>query len=182
VSEVQDRYRVVSSGFDAAVSAVTPDEWDTQTPCEQWTARDLVAHVVTNHRGVIAGIRGGEPTPLGDDEDPKQAWEQATRTVNEIVEDPEALAQVLDGPTGKMPAGEVIGRFMSMDVLVHTWDLARTVGADERLNEEMVRQAYDALKPMDAMIRQPGVFGPKLEPPAGADLQTEFLYFVGRRA
>ena len=71
---------------------------------------------------------------------------------------------------------------MTMDVLVHTWDLARTIGADERLDEEFVRQAYEALKPMDAMIRQPRVFGPKLEPPAGADLQTEFLYFLGRRA
>ena len=49
-------------------------------------------------------------------------------------------------------------------------------------NEELVRQAYDGLRPMDAMIRQPGVFGAKLEPPAGADLQTEFLYFLGRRA
>jgi uncharacterized protein (TIGR03086 family) len=81
-----------------------------------------------------------------------------------------------------MPAGEMISRFMSMDVLVHTWDLARTVGADEHLDEDSVRLAYDALKPMDAMIRRPGVFGPKLEPPAGADLQTEFLYFLGRRA
>ena len=36
--------------------------------------------------------------------------------------------------------------------------------------------------PMDAMIRQPGVFGPKLDAPTGADVQTEFLYFLGRRA
>jgi len=35
---------------------------------------------------------------------------------------------------------------------------------------------------MDSMIRLPNVFGPKLEPPVGADLQTEFLYFwVGGR-
>ena len=35
---------------------------------------------------------------------------------------------------------------------------------------------------MDAMIRQPSVFGPKVEPPNGADVQTEFLCFLGRRA
>jgi hypothetical protein len=66
-----------------------------------------------------------------------------------------------------------------MDVLVHTWDLARTIGADESLDENAVRSAYEALKPMDAMIRSPKVFGPKLEPPKGADVQTEFLYFLG---
>jgi hypothetical protein len=81
-----------------------------------------------------------------------------------------------------MSAGEIISRFVTMDLLVHTWDLARTVGADEHLDEESVRRAFEGLKPMDAMIRRPGFFGPRLDPPADADVQTEFLYFLGRRA
>ncbi len=182
MTEVQDRYRQVSNGFDVAVKAVSPDQWGTQSPCEQWKARDIMAHVVAGHRGVIAGVRGAESTPLGADDDPKKAWEEASRAMDEITADPEALAKGIDGPTGKMPAGEVIDRFVTMDLLVHTWDLARTVGADERLDEDSVRRAYEGLKPMDAMIRQPNVFGPKLEPPPGGDLQTEFLYFLGRRA
>ena len=182
MTELQDRYRLVSNGFDAAVRAVTPDQWEAQSPCEQWTARDLLAHVVENHRGLIASVRGGESGPLGADEDPKQAWEDVSRAIDEITGDPEARAKEMDGPTGKMPAGQIIGQFVTMDLLVHTWDLARTIGADERLDEDSVRQAYEALKPMDAMIRLPNVFGPKLEPPHGADLQTEFLYFLGRRA
>jgi uncharacterized protein (TIGR03086 family) len=182
MTDVQDNYRLVSSGFDAAVGAVTPDQWGAQSPCEQWTARDVVAHVVENHRGVIASVRGGESEPLGADEDPKRAWENATRVIDEITGDPEAVGKEIDGPTGKMPAGQIISQFMTMDMLVHTWDLARTIGVDERLDEESVRRAYEALKPMDATIRQPNVFGPKLEPPTGADMQTEFLYFLGRRA
>jgi uncharacterized protein (TIGR03086 family) len=182
MTEVQDTYRQVSNGFDAAVRAVTSDKWDAQSPCEQWRARDVVAHVVAGHRGVIAAVRGGESTPLGADDDPKKAWEEARRAIDEITADPEARAKEIDGPNGKTPAGEIIGQFVTMDVLVHTWDLARTVGADERLDEDSVRHAYEVLKPMDAVIRQPNVFGPKLESPAGADLQTEFLYFLGRRA
>jgi len=182
MTDLQDRYRLVSGGFDAAVRAVTPDKWEAQSPCEQWRARDVVAHVVEGHRGVIAAVRGGEPEPLGADEDPRLAWEKASRAIDEITGDTQAIAKEIDGPTGKMPAGQVIGRFVTMDLLVHTWDLARAVGADERLDEDTVRQAYEGLKPMDTMIRQPNVFGPKLEPPVGADLQTEFLYFLGRRA
>ena len=181
MSEIQDRYRLVSRGFSAAVGAVAPDEWGTQSPCEQWTARDVVAHVVQGHRGVVAGVRGGESKPLGAEEDPRQAWEDASRALDDITGDPDALAKEVDGPTGPMTSGEIIGRFVTMDVLVHTWDLARTVGADDRLDEDSVRRAYEDLKPVDAMIRQPNVFGPKLEPPPGADLQTEFLCFVGRR-
>jgi uncharacterized protein (TIGR03086 family) len=182
MTEVQDTYRTVSGDFDAAVKSVSPDQWDTQTPCEKWKARDLVGHVVEGHRGVIAGITGGQSAPLGPDEDPTQAWDEATRRMGELTADREALAKEMDGPTGPMAAGDIIGKFVTMDLLVHTWDLARTVGADEHLDEDAVRRSYDALKPMDAMIRQPNVFGPKLEPPAGADLQTEFLYFLGRRA
>lgn len=59
--------------------------------------------------------------------------------------------------------------------------LARAVGAPEQLDEDTVRQAYETLQPMDATMRGPGVFGPKLQPPPGTDLQTEFLYFPGRR-
>ena len=33
---------------------------------------------------------------------------------------------------------------------------------------------------MDAMIRMPGVFGPKVESAADADPQTELLNFLGR--
>ncbi len=182
MADVQERYRLVSGGFNAVVSAVTPDKWAAQSPCEQWTARDVVAHVVEGHRGVIASVRGGEAEALGADEDARRAWESASRAIDEITGDPEAAAKEMDGPAGTMPVGQVIGRFVTMDVLVHTWDLARTIGSDERLDEDSVRQAYEALKPMDAMIRQPNFFGPKLEPPLGADLQTEFLYFLGRRA
>lgn len=180
MTEVHDKYRQVSAGFDAAVRAVTADNWQAQSPCEDWTARDVVAHVVEGHRGVIAGVTGGPSKPLGDDEDPVQAWEQVSRAMTEIAADDDALARELDGPTGKMAAGEVIGRFVTMDVLVHTWDLARAVGADERLATDPVREAYEALKPLDAMIRRPGVFGPKLDAPAGSDLQAEFLSFLGR--
>ena len=182
MTDVQDRYRLVSSGFDAAVNAVGPDGWETPSPCEGWKARDVVAHIVEGHRGVIANAKGGESAPMGADEDPAEAWREASRGMADLTDDPEAMAKEVDGPTGKMPVGEIINRFVAMDVLVHTWDLAHSVGADERLDEDSVRQAYEALKPMDAMIRQPGVFGPKLDPPAGADLQTEFLCFLGRDA
>ena len=182
MTDIQDRYRQVANGFDAAVRAATPDKWEAQSPCEQWKARDVVAHVVGGHRGVIAGVRGGEPKPLGADEDARRAWEDSFHAIDEISGDPETVAREIDGPVGTMPVGQIIGQFVTMDLLVHTWDLARAVGADENLDGDSVRRAYEVLKPMDATIRQPSAFGPKLEPPPGADLQTEFLYFLGRRA
>ncbi|MEZ5219031.1 MAG: hypothetical protein R2705_09920 [Ilumatobacteraceae bacterium] len=90
------------------------------------------------------------------------------------------LSVNLPGPMGPMPAEQVLGRLVASDVLVHTWDLARAVGGDEQLPADLVAGAYSGLKPMDAMIRRPGVFGPKTPCPEGADEQTEFLCFLGR--
>ena len=86
----------------------------------------------------------------------------------------------MSGPFGPQPAEQVIGRLICTDVLVHIWDLARAVGGDESLDPDAVAAAYSGLKPMDAMIRMPGVFGPKVEA-SGTDLQSEFLAFLGRR-
>jgi uncharacterized protein (TIGR03086 family) len=180
MTDVQDRYRTVAYGFDAAVSAADPDNWDAQSPCDEWKARDVVAHVVTGHRGVISNVRSGQWAPVAADDNPKLAWEEVSREMRAITADPELMAREIDGPAGKMPADELISRLVAMDLLVHTWDLAWAVGADDRLDEDTVRHAYEVLKPMDAMMRRPGVFGPKLEPPAGADLQAEFLCFLGR--
>jgi hypothetical protein len=37
------------------------------------------------------------------------------------------------------------------------------------------------LGPIDDMIRRPGVFAAKIEPPADADEQTKMLCFLGRQ-
>ncbi len=182
MSEAIDRYQLVASGFDQRVKAVKPDQWDAQSPCEQWKARDVVAHVVRNHRSMAAAATGGKAAELAPDDDPGQAWSQAYDRMCALAADPEILRTTVDGPTGPVPLEEALGSLVSMDTHIHTWDLARAVGGEERLDPGVVHLAFEMLQPMDAMIRQPGIFGPKLDPPPGADEQTQLLYFLGRRA
>ncbi len=182
MSDATDRYRLIAGGFDARVKAAPSAGWGAASPCSDWRARDVVGHVVSNHRWLATKIRGGEARPMADDEDPARAWRTAWGTVLQITGDPAAMATIVEGPMGEMPFEQALGSFVCMDLLVHTWDLARAVGADEHLDEASVALAFETMKPMDDQIRVPGVFGPKLDPPAGADTQTEFLYFLGRRA
>ena len=165
--------------FDARVQATTPDAWANPSPCPEWTARDVVVHVANNLLGVGAGLRSEEPTSVGADDDIVTAWNGARDQFVSTVATAD-LSQNVNGPFGPMPAEQLIGRFVSTDVLVHSWDLARATGGDERLDENTVAAAYSGLKPMDSMIRRPGVFGDKVVAPADADLQTEFLSFLGR--
>ncbi len=179
-NEVIDRVTALVDGFDARVRATPADRWGNAAPCEGWTARDVVVHVGNNLLGLGAALQGAAPRQIGADDDIVAAWTEARDTFLAGVSTGD-LSATVPGPFGPMPAEQVIGRLVSTDVLVHTWDLARAVGGDERLPEDAVAGAYSGLKPMDAMIRQPGVFGQKVTAPEGADLQTEFLCFLGRQ-
>jgi len=178
--EVVQRATRLVRGFDDRVRATPPGSWSNPAPCEGWTARDVVTHIGNNLSGVAAGLTGGEPRQISADDEIVDAWGDARDRFLGALSTAD-LGTTLPGPFGPMPAEQLIGRLIATDVLVHTWDLARAVGGDEQLDAEAVSGAYAGLKPMDEMIRRPGVFGPKVEPPPGADEQTEFLCFLGRR-
>jgi uncharacterized protein (TIGR03086 family) len=179
MAEEVDRYCSLADQFGARVEATPDDAWSRPAPCEGWTARDVVEHVAGGQRGIVGAITGQEPT--FDTDDPKQLWRESFAAAKAALAQEGALEKTMPmGPMGDLPIAMAVGRIFSSDVLVHTWDLARAVGGDERLDADAVKQAYSGLKPMDAMIRQPGVFGPKIDPAPGDDEQTEFLKFLGR--
>lgn len=183
MSEVVDRYTSLADQFGARVEAAPDDAWDNQSPCEGWTARNVVNHVADIQRRLVWRINGSEDEPeaIAADADPKATWRESYAATKEALAQPGALDKTVPGPMGEMPISMAVGRIYASEVLVHAWDLARAVGGDETLDADAVSQAFKGLEPMDAMIRQPGVFGPKVEPPAGADEQTRFLCFLGRK-
>jgi uncharacterized protein (TIGR03086 family) len=113
------------------------------------------------------------------DGDVVATWNASRDAIHGMI-DTADLSKVIESPFGPMPMEQLLGRIMATDTLVHTWDLARAVGGDETLDAEAVSGSYSGMKPMDAMIRRPGLFADKVDVPAGADEQTEFLAFLGR--
>ena len=176
--EVIARVTAIVTAFDQRVQAAPADSWGNASPCEGWTARDVVVHVGNNLLNVGSGLAGTQPRQIGADEDIVAAWNEARDLLLGLLPTAD-LSTPLPGPMGQMPAADMLGRLIASDVLVHTWDLARAVGGDEALDPGAVAGAYSGLKPMDAMIRRPGVFGARIDV-EGADLQTEFLSFLGR--
>jgi len=177
--ETIDRITKLINEFDARVQSAGTDKWDNPAPCEQWKARDVVAHVAGNLNGVGAGIQGQEPRQIGPDEDIVSAWNTAKDGFLTALPNAD-LSQNVPGPFGPMPADQLIGRIIATDVLVHTWDLARATGGDETLDQDAVAASYSGLKPMSAMLRGPGIMAPEVASAEGADVQTQFLNFTGR--
>jgi len=176
--EVISRLTSLVGAFDARVQAAPAGSWSNAAPCDGWTATDVAAHICNNLNGMAANLTGSEQVAF-DAADPASSWNGARDRMLAAANTAD-LSTPVPGPMGPMPAEQMIGRFICMDILVHTWDLARAVGGDESLDADAVAAAYSGLKPMDAMIRQPGFFGPKIDPAEGDDTQTEFLKFLGR--
>src|SRR5438270_11056972 len=88
MSEVSDRYATVSDGFTARLEGCPPDKWSAPSPCAEWTARDIVSHVVHVHRRIAARLDGSEAPAPAEDEDLVAAWHNATSTVKVALVDP----------------------------------------------------------------------------------------------
>ncbi|WP_231104856.1 DinB family protein [Haloechinothrix halophila] len=63
---------------------------------------------------------------------------------------------------------------------MHTWDLARATGQDERLDPDKCAQLLEGMLPLDDVLRKSGQFGPRTEVPDDVDVQTRLLAFIGR--
>ena len=81
---------------------------------------------------------------------------------------------------GEVPLDQAIDRFYTADVFMHTWDLARATGQDDRLDPELCAEMLAGMEPIDEMLRASGQYGPRVPVPADADAQTRLLGFIGR--
>jgi uncharacterized protein (TIGR03086 family) len=175
-----ERHREVAGAFSARVHDVT--DWDAPAPVDGWTARDVVGHLVTWLPGFLAS--GSDVTlPPGPaaGEDPAGAWAAHAAAVQVVLDDPATAGKLLKNPhIGEIPLDQSIDRFYTSDVFMHTWDLARATGQDDRLDPEFAALLLSGMEPMEEIIRSSGQYGPRVEVPAGADAQTRLLGFIGR--
>lgn len=45
MAEIADRYSTIADDFTARLGSVQADAWLAESPCTEWTARDVVVHV-----------------------------------------------------------------------------------------------------------------------------------------
>lgn len=180
MSEVSERYSRVAADFTSRIQGVPPEGWSAATPCTEWSVRALLEHVVGAHHMAISGLTGTGTAPTTT-ADVVAAWRTASAEVAGALDDPARSSAVISaGPLGEQPFEQVVSTLICADTLLHTWDLARATGQDERLDPTAVHQSMEFLTPLDEGMRGPGRFAAKIDPPPDADEQTRLLNFCGR--
>jgi len=180
-STTAERFRRVAGRFTDRANEVAPAAWDNPAPCDGWTARDIVDHLVGWVPGFFgaAGIELAAGPSVADD--PAGAWTNLADQLQALLDDPATATREIDGgPAGPQTIESAIGMIVLGDVLVHTWDLARATGLDETLDADIVTEMLIGMQPIDDMLRQSGHYGPKVAVDEGADDQTKLIAFTGR--
>ncbi|MBA2497357.1 MAG: TIGR03086 family protein [Acidimicrobiia bacterium] len=177
-----DEHRRIAGAFTATVERAAPAAWDNPAPPEGWVARDVVRHLVEWFPAFLQGATGITlPAGPSADDDPAGAWRTQTDAVQALLDDPATAEGEHDFPhIGTMSLGLAIAMIYTGDVFLHCWDLARATGQDETLDPDKCAEMLEGMLAMDEALRQSGHYGPRVDVPHDADVQTKLLAFIGR--
>jgi uncharacterized protein (TIGR03086 family) len=185
-TDVRKLHQRATESFGARVQAIRDDQWDSGTPCQEWDVRTLVNHLVSENRWMPPLLAGGTIAELGDlfegdllGDDGKAAWEDSATEAVAAVHGDGAMDRTVHLSFGDFPGQEYTMQVFA-DLLVHGWDLARAIGADERLDPDLVEACASWFTAMESGYRAAGAIGPRVDLPADADSQTRLLSMFGR--
>lgn len=174
--------------FGERLRAVADDQWDAPTPCTEWSVRDLANHVTSEQLWIPPLVSEGRAVEeLGEafsgdvlGEDPVAAWDKASAAAHTAFAAPGALDR-----TVRLSYGPALGSAycseLTADCVVHTWDLSRAIGADDRLPDDLVEFSIKEVMPYADGLAASGMYAAPLEVAPGADAQTRLLGLLGRR-
>jgi uncharacterized protein (TIGR03086 family) len=175
-----ERHREIGGVFADRVEGTR--SWDAPSPVADWTARDVVRHLVEWLPSFIAAGSGVRlPAVPSVDDDPVGAWRAHVDAVQALLDEPATAALTLSNPhIGELPLDRAIDQFYTTDVFMHTWDLARATGQDDRLDPEFCALLLAGMEPMEDVIRSSGQYGPRVPVRDDADAQAKLVAFIGR--
>jgi uncharacterized protein (TIGR03086 family) len=177
-----DEHRRVAGVFTDRVLGTPAGSWDNPAPPEEWVARDVVRHLVEWFPAFLeqgAGVRLARGPSV--DDDPVAAWRVHSDAVQALLDDPSTADRVLSNRhVGEVALDLAVDMFYTSDVFLHTWDLARATGQDGTLDPEKCAVLLAGMEPMEEVIRSSGHYGPRVDVPDDADVQTRLLAFIGR--
>jgi len=187
MSDIRQRFERAQAHFRELVHQVKDDQWRDATPCTDWDVRTLINHLVYEARWAVPLLDGQTIEQVGDQfegdllgNDPKASYDAALAEASTAVAAVD-LDRIVHLSFADLPASDYLTQ-LTGDFVVHAWDLARGIGADDRMDPDMVVFVYGSAEPMAEMLAASGMFGERVPVPDDADQQTKLLALFGRRA
>ncbi|ANE81909.1 hypothetical protein A7U43_23930 [Mycobacterium adipatum] len=178
VSSVAETYDELAEGMAAVIASLRAEHWDRPSPCEGWTARDVLAHLIDSERDYLTGH--GLPLPARPDlDDPAAAWSAHRAAVAELLADGSVAARGFDGHFGPTTVGDALLQFYGFDLIAHRWDLAAVTETPYRFTDRELDTLERSIAGWGEALYLDGVCK-RAEIPDRADRQARVLAALGR--
>ncbi len=166
----------------AVLDAVPAESWTQPSPCDGWSAGDVVRHLIETQREFLTGhdIDLGETPDI--DTDPAAAWRDHAKRIDETIGDDSLIATEYDGHFGPTTVGATFEQFYIWDMLVHRWDIAWSVGADAGLSDPELDRIESGADSFGDALYMDGICRPGIDVSANTDREARLLARLGRRA
>ena len=171
--DLLDLYRQVSTWTAQKVGGAT--DLDAATPCEEWTVRDLLNHMLDTQRYFLGAARGESASPPGPN--PPDVLTANPRKDFEQIQSQVAEAFAKEGVIDK--TGPALGIAFA-DQLLHSWDVARASGQDDTMPDGLPEAAYGMIHGQFTEEQRKGVFKPEIPVGDDATPQQRLLAYTGR--
>lgn len=178
-----ERIEKASAHAQKVIEGISAEDMGKPTPCSEYDVRELLNHVIAGLSMLDTAASGGKAAPpegniVGDD--PGAQYREGREKLLDTLRTREGvLDQNWEMPFGSLP-GQMMAGIAFMEHLTHAWDLAKATGQDTELPEDLAVECLELVRPMDAMLRMPGVCGPAVEVPEGASVSDQLAGFMGR--
>jgi uncharacterized protein (TIGR03086 family) len=180
VTSTAAAYAAADRPLTTVLDAVPPEGWARPSTCDGWSVRDVLRHMMQTQREYLTthGVDLGDEPDV--DADPAVAWRVHARRVAAAVADEAVAGKEYDGYFGPTTVGAALVQFYVWDMLVHRWDIARSVGADAGLTDAELDRVEAGADGFGDGLYMDGICRPGAEAPADADRATRVLARLGR--
>jgi uncharacterized protein (TIGR03086 family) len=173
-----DRFTQVLDAVDASGG-----RWDAPSPCEGWSARDVVGHVLGTQRaflelhGLSQDLGAGPDTDLTD---PAAAWRAQRAHVTSVLAADGVADREYDGYFGPTTIAATMADFYGWDLVVHGSDVARATGQEWSVSETEAADLHATADGWGPALHSEGVCADAVAVGADASVTDRLLARLGR--
>lgn len=153
------------------LAAVHADDLDKPTPCGDWSVRDLARHLASGPSRFLAMARGEQVDWSAPPQIPDGTWATTFRS---------GADDLIHHWHGAAPEEAAGAGFQVAEIAVHTWDLARSLGRDLPLDDEVAEAGLAAMQQGLTDDNRSPVFAPAVPVADDAAPYDRLAAFAGR--
>lgn len=176
-------YRSAVRQFTQRVDLVQGQQWDLSTPDPRWTVGEIVDAMTERQAAVAAALAGSDaapvPAPVGPTAGRSADWTAASAAAVAAFGTVTDWSVTVDRPDGRVTVEELLWR-TATELSIHTWDLARAIGAPDELPNDLLAHVLDQARKHGGRWFDAERYAPPIAVPGCTEDLIELLALAGR--